>query len=344
MFSRVHPDDVTHVIIKAIEKVALPKFGRCAANEIAAKNTKDWDDPVTTVDNALQDRLGHDLGYVLGPVGVVGEEQGSYYGKLRTDKPVIETVQAKLYYYRKGIVIDPMDGTKRFRQGKHGWAVMLALFEQGQYSGAWIVMPKIEGDKASYDVVSTILKENHSWMSAYSHWHQGKRSPQQMRSLGDGPYESKKIIIQGSAFAPEYQDKLDVLCNILELHGYCPIIARDSLSGKDFGSAGLDWSALARNQIAGLLISSAPFYDEIPGALLAQATGKQVTTLRGDPYMKPGLELPDMNWGVMAGNDDAQYALLNACREAFGDLFASSRTCTLPRRLLPSVRGEALTP
>lgn len=337
-----HNLDIIFQIIEAIQEVAIPKFGLSSPNEVVAKNKVDWDDPLTTTDINLQEAIVHRLGWVCGPLGaVVSEELGSSYGRLLTGKPTIESCQIKLHRCRKGIVIDPIDGTKRFRDGKEGWAVMISMFEDNGFTAAWIVKPTFASDKIGYEVVSAgRLGEN--WTGHYTTWVPGRSFPITSKVLRPTDTNTSKVVtIQESAFTDEYREAADIFYEILKDNGCQLQIAYSSNSADNYGTAALDWAALAKGEIGGLLISSAPFYDEMAGALISLAIDNRVTTIKGESYLNPRLWLPNMQHGVMSACGAIMPIMEDAAEVAFGDLFRRDVPCTLQRRLLPSGRQEA---
>jgi fructose-1,6-bisphosphatase/inositol monophosphatase family enzyme len=108
-------------------EIMLPRFRRLAASEIAEKTPGDF---VTIVDRESEDFLSTELARLMPEARVVGEEAAA------ADPTILDGLH-------KGVawVIDPLDGTMNFAEGKHPFAIMIALIADGETQAGWILDP-----------------------------------------------------------------------------------------------------------------------------------------------------------------------------------------------------------
>jgi fructose-1,6-bisphosphatase/inositol monophosphatase family enzyme len=124
-------NDPLHVlnIIKTIAaEEIMPRFERLASHEITEKSPGDL---VTIADTEAERRLEAELTPLISGSVVVGEEGVAEAPNrllaLESDQPVW--------------IVDPVDGTKNFANGKSCFAVMVALCQHQQPLAAWIYDP-----------------------------------------------------------------------------------------------------------------------------------------------------------------------------------------------------------
>jgi len=119
---------VTALIATAAAEEIAPRFGKLAADDVRAKGPND---PVTVADLAMERRLTDALGALLPGSTVVGEEavsdDAAIHDRLDADAPVW--------------LIDPLDGTTNFTEGRPAIAVIVALVRQGRTVAGWIHDP-----------------------------------------------------------------------------------------------------------------------------------------------------------------------------------------------------------
>ncbi|WP_158903803.1 inositol monophosphatase family protein [Burkholderia sp. L27(2015)] len=119
-------------VITLIEEVAqqeiVPRFGRLRADEIAYKQA---DDLVTAADEEVERILTERLTDMLPGALVVGEEacfrNPSIVGRFAEGRPVF--------------VIDPVDGTKHFAEGRSGFFTMVSLIEKNEIIAGFVHHP-----------------------------------------------------------------------------------------------------------------------------------------------------------------------------------------------------------
>jgi len=124
-------DTLTRRVATMMEEVAaeimLPRFRRLAAHEVSEKSPGDL---VTIVDQESEERLSAGLAALLPEARIVGEEAAA------ADPSILEGLHEGTVW-----VIDPLDGTMNFAEGKHPFAIMVALLADGETQGGWILDP-----------------------------------------------------------------------------------------------------------------------------------------------------------------------------------------------------------
>ncbi len=117
-------------VAKLLREIALievlPRFRQLKSHEIREKSPGDF---VTVADEAMEAALAPKLAALLPGSLLVGEEDTardpSIMRRLASDQPVW--------------VIDPVDGTANFAEGKEEFCSMMALIERDQVLGGWIL-------------------------------------------------------------------------------------------------------------------------------------------------------------------------------------------------------------
>ena len=110
----------------AAERSMLPRFRALAEGEIEMKGE---DDPVTVVDREVEAFLTDALTKLAPGVAVVGEEA------VHADKTVLEHLSQQCW------IIDPLDGTMNFTEGKETFGIIIALADAGRTVAGWIYDP-----------------------------------------------------------------------------------------------------------------------------------------------------------------------------------------------------------
>jgi fructose-1,6-bisphosphatase/inositol monophosphatase family enzyme len=110
----------------AAQRSMLPRFRQLAANDIEMKGA---DDPVTIVDREVEAFLTEALTRLAPGVAVVGEEA------VHADKAVLDHLSGQCW------IIDPLDGTANFAQGKEPFGIIIALADAGRAVAGWIFDP-----------------------------------------------------------------------------------------------------------------------------------------------------------------------------------------------------------
>ena len=105
----------------------LPRFRKLAAHEVEEKSPGEV---VTIVDRECEARLAEGLNRLLPEASIIGEE-------------ACAADPDRASHINRGLVwlIDPVDGTANFAEGKTPFALMVALLEDGRRSASWIFDP-----------------------------------------------------------------------------------------------------------------------------------------------------------------------------------------------------------
>ena len=122
---------LAHRVAALMDEVAaeimLPRFRRLAAHEIDEKSPGDL---VSIVDRESEARLAAGLSGLLPEARIVGEEGAA------ADPAILDGLHEGVVW-----VIDPLDGTMNFAEGKHPFAIMIALLADGETQAGWILDP-----------------------------------------------------------------------------------------------------------------------------------------------------------------------------------------------------------
>ena len=110
----------------AAQRSMLPRFRNLAAGEVEMKGK---DDPVTIVDREVEAFLTEALTKLAPGVAVVGEEA------VHADKAVLSHLSGQCW------IIDPLDGTANFAEGKQPFGIIIALADAGRAVAGWIYDP-----------------------------------------------------------------------------------------------------------------------------------------------------------------------------------------------------------
>jgi fructose-1,6-bisphosphatase/inositol monophosphatase family enzyme len=122
-------DRVGDLLREVVADHVLPRFGLLDPANVSEKQGPD--DLVTIVDREVEALLTSELSCLLPRSVVVGEEATSsnqtLMGALHGEDPVW--------------LIDPLDGTQNFVEGRKDFGVMVALVKHGETVAAWIALP-----------------------------------------------------------------------------------------------------------------------------------------------------------------------------------------------------------
>lgn len=110
----------------AAQRSMLPRFRALAESEIEMKGE---DDPVTVVDREVEAFLTEALTKLAPGVAVVGEEA------VAADKSLLDHLSQQCW------IIDPLDGTANFTEGKEPFGMIIALADAGKAVAGWLYDP-----------------------------------------------------------------------------------------------------------------------------------------------------------------------------------------------------------
>jgi fructose-1,6-bisphosphatase/inositol monophosphatase family enzyme len=116
---------VEAIMREASDRAILPRYRSLAAHEIIAKAA---DDVVTVADRESEAILTEKLAALLPEAAVVGEEA------VHAEPAIMKQLKDRLCW-----IVDPLDGTMNFSQGKPPFGVLVALADAGETIGSWIL-------------------------------------------------------------------------------------------------------------------------------------------------------------------------------------------------------------
>ncbi|MBF0250161.1 MAG: inositol monophosphatase [Alphaproteobacteria bacterium] len=126
-------DGLTYQVESLLRDVAdtevLSRFGRLAPGDVRQKGSAK--DLVTVADLEAENRIREGLLRLAPESQVVGEEA------VYKSPKVLETLSAECPVW----VVDPIDGTRNFAEGRPCFAMMCALIEGGETQAGWILDP-----------------------------------------------------------------------------------------------------------------------------------------------------------------------------------------------------------
>lgn len=118
-------DPVLALMRTVAAEIILPRFRALAAHEIAEKTPGDL---VTIADQESETRLTEALASLLPGSCVIGEEA------VAADPSLLDAIAEGVVW-----IIDPLDGTMNFTEGKSPFAIMIGLLHEGEAQAGWIL-------------------------------------------------------------------------------------------------------------------------------------------------------------------------------------------------------------
>jgi fructose-1,6-bisphosphatase/inositol monophosphatase family enzyme len=120
--------DVTHRVAR---EELLPRFERIDSLGIRDKGGGEL---VTDADEASEEALAAALTRLLPGSVVIGEEGADRDPSVLAGASELESVW----------LVDPLDGTHHFAEGRPAWGVMVSLLRRGEVQRAWIHLPLLD--------------------------------------------------------------------------------------------------------------------------------------------------------------------------------------------------------
>ena len=236
----IEPEAVAALIRQTAEAVILPRFRALAPGEIREKKPGDF---VTVADTDSEAMLARLLTKAL-PGSVVCGEEG-----VARDPGVLATLDGAAPVW----VIDPVDGTGNFAHGRPGFAVIVALVENGVTRAGWIHEP-LTGACA------------HA-MRGGGAWIDGHRA-----TLGAAPPLTAQT---GSAYGQ--MENRTPACKRLSANGAVAGI-------RNTGCGGLDYLLMVRGETHFKYSSASLPWDHAAGILIMEEAGAVARFADGSPY------------------------------------------------------------
>lgn len=235
-------EDVGDMLRTTATTVVMPRFTVLQAGEIELKSANE---PVTVADREAETAIGNSLRSILPNARVIGEEA------CHADPTLLNNLGDGLVW-----IIDPIDGTANFAAGRPPFAMMVALLQDGETIGSWILDP-LSGRLAVAE------KGGGAWIDG-----QRIRTSSEPSDLGN-----LEGIVSGAFIPSDHLGLPDKLREAVRLvhptvrcagHEYPQVVT----GSRQFA---LYWRTLV--------------WDHAPGALLLTEAGGSVTHLDGSPYL-----------------------------------------------------------
>jgi len=118
---------VQTILRQVAQEVVLPHYQNLQASDIQEKSPGDL---VTVADKLSEEMLGEKLGALLPQAAIVGEEASA------ADPSVMDHLADKQAW-----IIDPIDGTGNFADGKPPFGMIVALSEANETVAGWLYDP-----------------------------------------------------------------------------------------------------------------------------------------------------------------------------------------------------------
>jgi len=122
----IDPEKISAMIVEIAEEEIAARFGKLADADIDTKTGPN--DFVTEADRAAEERLAKALGDIYPGAVFIGEECAAGDPSL----------MAKLDDTGAFWIVDPLDGTRNFVQGRNEYGTIVALVENGETRMGWI--------------------------------------------------------------------------------------------------------------------------------------------------------------------------------------------------------------
>jgi fructose-1,6-bisphosphatase/inositol monophosphatase family enzyme len=115
------------LLASVADRVIMPRFGRLRRDEIDEKSPGDW---VTIVDRESEVLLAQGLHAIDPTARIIGEEAAS------ADPTLLDRLCTGRVW-----LVDPLDGTNNFTEGKPPFGMLVAFVEDGVVRAGWIYDP-----------------------------------------------------------------------------------------------------------------------------------------------------------------------------------------------------------
>jgi len=232
-------DPVVTLMREIAATIILPRFQKLATDEIAEKTPGD---SVTIADRESEARFNEALVGLLPGSRVIGEEA------VAADPALLDSIARGEVW-----IVDPLDGTMNFIEGKSPFAIMVGLLADGEPQAGWILDP----------VTNRVC-------------HGARR---------DGAFvNGERITTQPTgrplpvgAIAPYFLPPDRKAALEARAAGKIEIVAIPRCAGEQYPRL-----ALGQNDIA-LFERSHP-WDHVPGALFLEEAGGKLARVDGTPY------------------------------------------------------------
>ena len=122
----VDPDSVAAIVREIADEEVGERFGKLQAGDIDTKSGPN--DFVTLADRAAEAKLKQALSDLYPAAGFIGEEGAA------ADPAIVKALHGDGIFW----IVDPLDGTRNFVQGRKEFGSIIALVENGELRQGWI--------------------------------------------------------------------------------------------------------------------------------------------------------------------------------------------------------------
>jgi fructose-1,6-bisphosphatase/inositol monophosphatase family enzyme len=259
-------DRVTRLIEEAAAAEIMPRFRRLAAGDVREKGPGDL---VTIADEAVEARLAPLLTSLVPGSMVVGEEAAAadpnLLNRLLDDRPVW--------------IIDPVDGTSNFAEGRPAFAVMVALARGTQILAAWI-----------HDPVKPCTAVASAGEGA---WLGGQRLS--VATAPTNPGDMAGVLLSGFFGSRELGRRVDARRNRVR-------------ALRSVRCAGIEYLRLASGEMHFSLFTKLMPWDHAPGVLLHREAGGHASYVEGGAYEPAAIQRS----GLLLAPDPESWRQLHA--------------------------------
>jgi fructose-1,6-bisphosphatase/inositol monophosphatase family enzyme len=123
---RLH-QPVAQLMREVARDIMMPRFRQLTTDQVSEKTPGDY---VTIVDQESEARISEVLARLMPEARVIGEEAYA------ADPTIVDRIGDGPAW-----IIDPLDGTNNFTEGKHPFAIMIGLTIDGTREAGWIYDP-----------------------------------------------------------------------------------------------------------------------------------------------------------------------------------------------------------
>ncbi|KRB79322.1 inositol monophosphatase [Sphingomonas sp. Root710] len=118
---------VLDLMHRVARDIMMPRYRKLGAHEYAEKTPGDF---VTVVDRESEELLSAELARLVPGARIIGEEAAA------ADPSIVDAVGEGPAW-----IIDPLDGTNNFTEGKSPFCIMIGLSIDGEREAGWILDP-----------------------------------------------------------------------------------------------------------------------------------------------------------------------------------------------------------
>lgn len=232
---------VTEVLREAAERVVMPRFNSLQPGDTIMKSAGEM---VTIADREAEAMIGRSLQLLLPHARIIGEEA------CEAEPALVKSIGDGTVW-----IIDPIDGTANFAAGRAPFAMMVALLQDGELVGSWILDPLT-------DRLAVAERGGGAWIN-------GERVKTSTKSVDLACLHG----IASEAFLPA--ERRVLIDRLRECAGTVIPTAR---------CAGHEYPLVATGTQHFAFYWRTLVWDHAPGALLLTEAGGSVTHLDGTPY------------------------------------------------------------